>query len=168
MKIRNLSESDAQLYQNLRLSAFKINPRAFGSTYEREVRFSIKTIEERLKPTKDKFVLGAFDENGSLVGMVTFIRENNLKTNHKGNVFGMFVAQESRLQGIGKSLVLELIRKARNCDGLEQINLTVVSDNDSAKKLYESVGFEVYGLERNALKYNGRYFDEDLMVLKVK
>lgn len=25
--------------------------------------------------------------------------------------------------------------------------------------------FEVYGVERNALKYNGKYFDEDLMVL---
>lgn len=168
MNIRTLNESDAPLYQNLRLSALKINPEAFGSTYEREVKFPLKTIEERLKPTKDKFVLGAFDESGSLVGIVTFIRENNLKTVHKGNVFGMYVAQESRLQGLGKSLMLELIRMARNCDGLEQINLTVVSDNDSAKKLYESLGFEVYGVERNALKYNGKYYDEDLMVLKVK
>ncbi|MBO1514404.1 GNAT family N-acetyltransferase [Metabacillus bambusae] len=168
MNIRTLNESDAQLYQNLRLNALKINPEAFGSTYEREVRFSIETIVERLKPTKDKFVLGAFDDSGSLVGMVTFIRENNLKTDHKGNVFGMYVAPKSRGQGLGKALMLELIRKASNCDGLEQINLAVVSDNDSAKKLYESVGFEVYGVERNALKFNGKYFDEDLMVLNVK
>jgi ribosomal protein S18 acetylase RimI-like enzyme len=150
------------------LNALKINPEAFGSTYEREERFSKETIALRLKPTKDKFVLGAFDDNGSLVGIVTFIRENSLKTVHKGNVFGMYVSQESRGQGLGKLLMLELIRKARNCNGLEQINLTVVSDNDSAKKLYESVGFEVYGVERNALKFNEKYFDEDLMVLKVK
>lgn len=41
-----------------------------------------------------------------------------------------------------------------------------MSDNIFAKKLYNSLGFEVYGVERNALKYNGQYFDEDLMVLK--
>ncbi|GEO27969.1 hypothetical protein AAC03nite_37540 [Alicyclobacillus acidoterrestris] len=93
------------------------------------------------------------------------MRENSLKTAHKGNVYGMYVAPEMRGRGLGKSLMLELINKARDCDGLEQINLTVVSKNEYAKRLYKSVGFEVYGVERNALKYNGQYFDEDLMVL---
>jgi ribosomal protein S18 acetylase RimI-like enzyme len=167
MNIRILNESDAQLYQELRLSGLKINSEAFGSTYEREVKFPLETVVERLKPTKDKFVLGAIDDSGSLVGIVTFMRENSLKTSHKENVFGMYVAPEGRGQGLGKSLMGELIRKAENCDGLEQINLTVVSENDSAKKLYKSMGFEVYGIERNALKFNGQYFDEDLMVLYI-
>lgn len=167
MIIRILHESDAQLYQQLRLSSLKVNPEAFGSTYEREVKFEVETVVERLKPTKDKFVLGAFDDSGSLVGIATFMRENSLKTAHKGNVYGMYVAPEMRGKGLGKSLMLELIRKTRDCDGLEQINLTVVSKNDSAKKLYMSVGFEVYGVEQNALKFNGQYFDEDLMVLKL-
>ncbi|HEX6594165.1 MAG TPA: GNAT family N-acetyltransferase [Bacillota bacterium] len=145
----------------------KSNPEAFGSTYEREVKFLLETVVERLKPTKDKFVLGAFDDSGLLVGIVTFIRENSLKTSHKGNVFGMYVAPEGRGQGLGKSLMVELIRRAKNCDGLEQINLTVVSENGSAKKLYKSVGFEVYGVERNALKFNEQYFDENLMVLYI-
>ncbi|AJY75628.1 GNAT family N-acetyltransferase [Paenibacillus beijingensis] len=166
MTIRILQESDAPLYQDLRLSSLQINPDAFGSTYEREVDFSLETVAERIKPTKDKFVLGAFDERGSLVGMVTFVRVNSLKAAHKGNVYGMYVAPELRGKRLGKSLMLELIRQTRDCDGLEQINLTVVSNNDSAKKLYESVGFEVYGVERNVLKFNGKYFDEDLMVLK--
>ncbi|GEO27772.1 hypothetical protein AAC03nite_35570 [Alicyclobacillus acidoterrestris] len=48
MNIRILYESDAQLYQELRLRALKINPEAFGSTYEREVKFSLETVVERL------------------------------------------------------------------------------------------------------------------------
>lgn len=124
MKIRVLDESDARLYQELRLSALRISPDAFSSTYEREVQFSLETVIDRLKPTSDRFVLGAFADSGSLVGIVTFMRES-----------------------------------------LEQINLTVVSDNDYAKKLYKSVGFEAYGVERNALKYNEEHFNEDLMVL---
>lgn len=165
MNIRVLNVSDAQLYQELRLSALKTNPEAYGSTYEREVNFSLETVVERIKPTKDKFVLGAFDQSGSLAGIVTFMRDNNLKDSHKGNVFGMYVSPENRGYGLGKALMLELIERAKHLDGLEQIKLTVVSENHPAKKLYKSLGFEVYGIERNALKFNGQYYDEDLMVL---
>lgn len=159
--------SDAHIYHELRLSALKNNPEAFGSTFETEMKFSLETVVERIKPTDDKFVLGAFDDSNLLVGIVTFVRENSLKTAHKGNVYGMFVAPETRGQGLGKSLMLELIKKAKNCNGLEQIKLTVVSENGTAKKLYKSLGFEVYGVERNALKFNGQYFDEELMVLRI-
>jgi len=167
MNIRILNEEDAQLYQELRLSALNTNPEAFGSAYEREVEFPLDRVIERMKPTKEKFVLGAFEKSGSLVGIVTFMRETSVKTVHKGNVYGMYVALEHRKQGIGKSLMLELLKRARDFDGLEQINLTVVSENESAKKLYNSLGFEVYGVERNALKYNAQYFNEDLMVLNI-
>jgi ribosomal protein S18 acetylase RimI-like enzyme len=92
------------------------------------------------------------------------MRESSPKTAHKGNVYGMFVEPEIQGRGLGKSLLLELIRKAKNCNGLEQINLTVVSNNEPAKKLYKSIGFQVYGVEKNALKFSGEYFDEDLMV----
>ncbi|NOU98577.1 GNAT family N-acetyltransferase [Paenibacillus planticolens] len=167
MNIRVLDEHDASLYQELRLSALKINPEAFGSTYEREVEFSLETVVERIKPTRDKFVLGAFDDRGSLVGIVAFVRESGLKTAHKSNVFGMFVAPEKSGQGLGKSLMLELISKARDCEGIEQINLAVISENVIARKLYDSLGFKVYGVEQRALKYNGKYFDEDYMVLRL-
>ena len=167
MDIRVLDESDASAYRELRLAALQTNPEAFGSTYEREVKFSLETVVERMKPSRDKFVLGAFNDNGSLVGIVTFMRESGLKTVHKGNVFGMYVAPEARGYSVGKSLMRQLIKKASGFDGIEQINLAVVSDNEFAKKLYKSVGFDVYGVERNALKYNGRYLDEDLMVLKI-
>ncbi|MCK1992320.1 GNAT family N-acetyltransferase [Peribacillus muralis] len=167
MNIRILKESDTHLYQEVRLNALKINPEAFGSTHEKEVEFSLETVKERITPTRDKYILGAFDDRKSLVGIVAFIRENNLKTRHKGNVFGMYIAPGNRGHGLGKSLMKDLISRAKNCDGLEQINLTVVSENDFAKKLYKSLGFVVYGTERNALKYNGHYFDEDLLVLTI-
>ena len=41
MAIRILNKSDAKLYQEVRLSALKNNPEAFGSTYEREAQFSL-------------------------------------------------------------------------------------------------------------------------------
>lgn len=49
MEVRILNEIDAQLYQKIRLQALKNNPEAFGSTYEREVLFSLEYVAERLK-----------------------------------------------------------------------------------------------------------------------
>ena len=43
---------------------------------------------------------------------------------------------------------------------MKQINLSVVTSNVSAKRLYERYGFEAYGIERNALEVSGRGYDE--------
>jgi ribosomal protein S18 acetylase RimI-like enzyme len=80
----------------------------------------------------------------------------------------MYIEPEFRGKGIGKSLLLSLIEKATSeCEGLEQIHLTVVSNNEPAKRLYTSLGFEVYGVEPHALKFGGHYLDEDLMILRL-
>jgi hypothetical protein len=36
-------------------------------------------------------------------------------------------------------------------------------DNEQARRLYASLGFLDYGLEKNALKQDGRYYDDVLM-----
>lgn len=166
LNIRALDESDAEAYQELRLRALTLSPAAFGSTYEREAAFSMDTVRERIAPSTDKFVLGAFAES-RLAAIVTFVREPGTKTSHKANLYGMYTIPEARGYGIGKSLLLELITRAEDCEGVERLNLTVVSDNEPARRLYTSVGFQVYGVERKALKTGGIYYDEDLMVLEL-
>ncbi|MBY9077465.1 GNAT family N-acetyltransferase [Paenibacillus sp. HN-1] len=166
MNIRVLDESDAEAYQELRLRALTLSPAAFGSTYEREAAFSMDIVRERIAPSGDKFALGAFVD-GRLTAIVTFVREPGAKTSHKANLYGMYTAPEARGIGIGKALLLELIRRAEDCQGVERLNLTVVSDNEPACRLYQSVGFQVYGVERKALKAGGTYHDEDLMVLEL-
>ncbi|MED4717605.1 GNAT family N-acetyltransferase [Pseudobacillus badius] len=64
-------------------------------------------------------------------------------------------------------LLQQLIQQARSLD-LEQLHLTVVSANRAAKALYASFGFRRYGLEEQALKWNGQYWDEEHMVLFLK
>jgi hypothetical protein len=55
---------------------------------------------------------------------------------------------------------------ARGC--VEQVQLGVVSENQPALRLYASLGFVEYGVERDALKEDGRYFDEVLMAKSLK
>ncbi len=164
MQIRILNESDVEGYRNLRLRALQTNPESFGSTYEKELAYSLETFKERVRPSQEKFVLGAYDGE-TLIGMAVFVRETDRKTYHRGNIYSMYVAPETRGQGVAKAILLDLIEKARNEEGIEQLHLTVVSSNLSAKKLYESLGFETYGVEPRALKDIDQYYDEDLMVL---
>lgn len=111
------------------------------------------------------FVLGAFAD-GRLVGTAGFRREDRAKTGHKGWVWGVYVTPDWRSQGIGRTLMSELIQRAELLPGLEQIHLAVRVDG-AAQRLYSSLGFVVYGLEVQALKAGDSYVDQNHMVLRV-
>ncbi|WP_400245806.1 N-acetyltransferase family protein [Niallia sp. JL1B1071] len=163
MEIRQLHLHDAKAYFALRLEALKTNPEAFGSSYEEEKDYSISRTENRLTdPTS--FVFGAFAEN-NLVGVLTLMKDTKQKMSHRGHLYAAYVTPLHRGKGVGKQLVQIAINKAQKLQEIEQLYLEVVSDNIQAKKLYESLGFETYGMDRKALKVSGKYYDETLMVL---
>ncbi|WP_211251471.1 GNAT family N-acetyltransferase [Carnobacterium inhibens] len=165
MNIRKLNEDDTEKYQALRLIALKKSPEAFGSTFEREKNFTLETVKQRILSTETKFTLGAFDKKNALMGTVLFVRDSNIKMQHKGSILGLYVSPDSRGQGVAKSLLNKVIEVARRWNGVEQINLTVVSSNLFAKKIYSDLGFEVFGTEMKAMKYDNQYYNEDMMVL---
>ena len=97
--------------------------------------------------------------------MVTILRDEGTKTRHKASVVSMGVVEEARGRGIGRALMVEAIRHARQLDGLEQILLAVVLPNEPARQLYRSLGFVTYGIDERVLKLGDRYWDEVQMVL---
>lgn len=169
MQIRQFVQADASEYWELRLKALYECPESFGASYEEEKDKSLDLIKQRLKEsfelTDSKFILGCFGEDKNLLGMVGLFREHRKKLRHKATIYGMYVIPEARLNGVGKSLILDAVSKARKMKGLEQINLGVVVTNIEARNLYRRCGFEVYGVEKHALKLNDKYLDEELMVL---
>lgn len=114
----------------------------------------------------DSFTLGAF-AGSQWLGVVSFEREGRTreKLRHKGLLFRMYVAPEARGQGAGRALIDAVIGRARGLPDLERINLTVLAHNVAARALYLRFGFQAFALERNALKWRGRYFDEEQMTL---
>ena len=48
----------------------------------------------------------------------------------------------------------------------QQVHLSVVTENESARRLYEALGFTIYGTEPRSLFVDGRYLDEHMMVLR--
>src|SRR2546430_2307161 len=73
----------------------------------------------------------------------------------------MFATQRE-IWGLGTSLVAAVLDHARG--RVEMVQLTVVSENEGARRLYRALGFVEYGYEKRALKQGGRYYDEVLMV----
>lgn len=163
MKIRILQPQDAAQYQSLRLAALQTNPEAFGASYEEEVHFSIDKFKDRLQ-SANAWTFGALEQE-KLIGSTTLVRETMLKLQHRANIYAVYVSPEKRGLGIGKSLIEEAIRKSRTISGIEQLNLSVVTTNTAAVKLYESLGFQTFGHEKRALKIADTYFDEQHMVL---
>ena len=167
MLIRKLTEDDMEALWSLRLRALRDNPEAFGSTYEETLQRGKESYRQRLRqPHSETFFIGAFEE-GSMVGIVGFFRESGTKSQHQGYIISMYVAPEQRGHGVGKALLIEAIAQARNIAGLEQLLLAVVTTNAAARRLYQSLGFEVYGVQPRALKQGGQYWDEELLVLRL-
>jgi L-amino acid N-acyltransferase YncA len=166
MRIEQLSSEDAAVYQELRLFALQESPAAFGSSYAEEIDRPLEVVEKRLADSRNH-VFGAFDEDGRLVGIATLRREERVRSAHKAFLFGMYVLPEHRREGVGRALLEAVIRRAEGV-GIRQVNLTVNSKNSAAVLLYESCGFEQFGLERHAFRIGDGFVDTAYMALRVQ
>ena len=163
MEIRRLTDLDAESYRQLRHEALEREPQAFTESAAEHRALTLETIRDRLV-TADNFVLGAFIDR-QLIGMAGFFRRRGEKIRHRGGIWGVYVSEECRGRGVGRALLAELIGLLQLLPGIEQVTLAVSRQNAGARTLYESLGFEVYGCEKGALKIGDAYVDEELMVL---
>lgn len=163
MTIRELTSFDTTVYTTLMIEGLKEHAEFF--------RISIQDFGEPMIPfasnRPDSFTLGAFKTEGQLLGTVSFERETRAKMRHKGLLYRMYVHSDASGRGLGRKLVHETVKRAKDIKGLEQINLTVVASNLKAKHLYSSEGFKSFALELRGLKMGENYYDEEQMVLRL-
>lgn len=91
-----------------------------------------------------------------VVGWCDVLPNDRRVTTAHGGVLGIAVVPELRGHGIGSALLESVLKKARAA-GLTRIELTVRDDNKRAIALYEKLGFAVEGLQRNAIRVDGKY-----------
>jgi cyclohexyl-isocyanide hydratase len=162
MKLTELTETSNFGYQAFLLKGLEIHRHCFRISPADEVNESFPTYG-----MQDSFTLGVLTDSHELAGVVSFQREGitRIKLRHKGLLFRMYVDQEYGGLGLGRMLLEETIRRARCLPNLEQINLTVIASNNLAKRQYEKVGFRTFAFEKNAIKDEDTYYDEEQMVL---
>ena len=159
--IRPLVEADARQYRALRLEALRDSPESFSASIADEEALSDEEMAKRAVPDAPSVTFGAF-AGEKLVGTATYIQNNREKTRHKGTMVAVYVSPDWRAARLGRKLIERIIAHAQALGVMLQC--TVTAENVAARRLYHSLGFQPYGLERDALCVDGRFHDEELLV----
>lgn len=164
--IRPLTVDNAAAFRALRIMALRESPDAFTASIEEEKALSDAEMAARAVPEAPGVFLGAFTGK-ELVGMAGYIANARPKTRHKGVMIAVYVAPQWRAEKLGRRLVEAVIGHARSV-GATLLHCTVRADNLPARRLYLSLGFVPYGLERDAIFADGRFFDDELLALDLR
>lgn len=131
----------------------------FSFTVEQEREFIKNSINDESR----LFLVGEVDGRiiaNCSVGLVL----NKKRYLHRASM-GIAICKDYWGKGIGKKMMEECIKWCEE-KGVEQLELDVVTENNRAVSMYESLGFKIYGTMKHALKYgDGTYADEYYMVL---
>lgn len=162
-EVRILSASDAEDVFELRHEALRDSPLAFLASPEDDVASSVESVRDLLSGSVNSLVFGISDTR--LEGMVGLYRDRHVKASHKVHLWGMYVRPEARGQGLGRQLLDLALNHARGLDGARSVHLGVSEAAVNAKKLYERAGFEIWGIEPEALCYSGQQIREFHMMM---
>jgi ribosomal protein S18 acetylase RimI-like enzyme len=141
VSIRRLGPADREVLKAARLRSLLDAPRAFGSSYEREVTFPDEVWEQRLtEPANSQFAW--IGPDGSAGGIATFVADG--EDARVGYLVGMWVEPELRGTGAADGLVDAVSGAARRA-GASVLRLHVADGNDRAERLYVRHGFRRTG-----------------------
>ena len=164
LAVRPLGPEDAAGFREVRLRALRDAPESFLSSFEDEASFSLEVFADRVRPTDDAVVLGAFVQ-GALVGIIRLAREARPKVRHKATIQSFFVIPEARGSGVGRALLEEAVRLARAMAGVAQLGLSVSTAAPDAQRLYRTAGFVTWGVEPDAMRVGNASLAEEHMAL---
>lgn len=165
--LRSPQDTDAEkMLEYLRKTASETN---FLLRYPEEVTMTIeeeKNFLNLMRNNQKGIMICAFIGD-SIVGCISLIGiGERFKISHRAS-FGVAVVKDAWHLGIGKALITEILQIAKDT-GYELVELEVACTNENAIKLYEQLGFKIYGTRDNGFKFkDGTYCDEHLMLKKM-
>src|SRR6195952_5118992 len=110
-------------------------------------------VLDNIKRGHPQFV--AISADGEVVGWGDVTPMSRPSQAHRG-VFGVGLLPQFRGQGIGTKLTRSALAAAR-AHGLHRVELTGRESNAGAIELYKKEGFEIEGLQRDAVLVDGVY-----------
>ena len=112
-----------------------------------------------------RFMLNAFDGD-KLVGNIYLAERSSRKRIRHRASMGIAVIKDYWGLGIGRALMMAALQTAEKL-GFEQVELGVYANNEKALKLYQSLGFEMYGRLPRACKLGEDDYQDDLLMIKM-
>ena len=130
LKIRKATANDAN-------DLFELNL-LFGNTT------TVELMKENLTENKFEIVCIAYVDNIAVGYCSGHIVKSMCYSEPRADIEALYVREEYRGQGIGKSLIL-FLEKAFTERGIYHFHNSTYSDNTNALALYESIGYIKYG-----------------------
>lgn len=136
-------------------------PDEISLTPEQEEHF----IEGIVKEPRELMLIGTVA--GEHVGNCSLMSLGNYERYAHRCSVAIALYQKYRGLGIGREMLKTVLTVAKQC-GYEQAELEVVSTNTPAIRLYESLGFEIWGTQPHSVRYrDGSYADDHFMVKRL-
>ena len=139
VSIEPITAASTVTFREVRLSALKDSPTAFGSTYVEELKLSDVEWQQRAERCSGDNSAGYLAiDGGQPCGIVAcFLNPEELATAHLAS---MWVAPPYRRQGVGQ-LLLRTVFEWVEAHHVSKLFLMVTSNNDRAIRFYEHLGF---------------------------
>jgi ribosomal protein S18 acetylase RimI-like enzyme len=148
------------------LEALRSEPAAYSSSYEETLVRPDEHWRQRLANDRSVHLLARAQSRP--IGMVGGYLGSDKGDDSVAVVFGMYVASEHRGQGVGRLLLTSLIDRLSTFPHITTIRLGVTETQEPARRLYESVGFQVVGKTEEGIVVDDRQYDELIMELRVR
>ena len=164
-----LPQSDREDWRDLRairLEALRSEPAAYSSSYEETLARPDEHWRQRLANDHSVHLLARAQSRP--IGMVGGYLGSDEGDDSVAVVFGMYVTSEHRGKGIGRLLLTSLIDRLSAFPHITTIRLGVTETQEPARRLYESVGFQVVGKTEEGIVVDDRRYDELIMELRVR
>ena len=162
---RKIKRTEAKDFRLIRLECLKTFPGKMGTSIEDEAEKPKLYFEELIeRESAEAMFYGAFEDAG-LIGIAGFVRGDRIKTQHLGEIVAMYVKPGFQGHKVGENLLRALLKSVFDLKIIEQVYLTVFDDNIQAVRLYERIGFETFGVQKNYFKSGEKYWNRRFMQL---
>jgi GNAT superfamily N-acetyltransferase len=152
MHVSTLDVSAVSAYRELMLEAYEYAADAFTTTAaERRAEPESWWVKRIGSASGLATSFGAWDRS-NLVGSVAVEYSVKPKTRHSALVIGMYVKPSHRAQGVARALMKAAIAAAQARIEVLVLTLTLTEGNEPALRLYQSLGFKVWGVEPLAIR----------------
>lgn len=157
--VRRLGPADAEIYRSLRIEAIGTTPHTFAEELSAAMERGVGAYADALVGDAETRTYGAF-RDGALVGFAASTRKRH-PFEFIAKVSSVYVQAGHRRAGVAHTL-LAVIEGAARGEGVTKLTLAVAVQNAGARRLYEALGYETYGIEPCAMRVGGMFVDEEL------
>ena len=152
MHVCALSAFQVPAYRELMLEAYEHAADAFTTTAaERQAEPETWWAKRIGSSSGTATAFGAWD-GGQLVGTVAIEYYTKPKMRHSALVLGMYVTPSHRGRGCGRLLMEAAVAAAQARPEILVLTLTLTEGNEQALRLYQALGFSVWGVEPLAIR----------------